>query len=469
MVSFLILVPCFCSLLSFFIRDSFRYIALFSSFLVFVTILSISHYFYAQSGFSFVEHFNVGGYILKFALDGISFVFILLTSFLTLLAVIGSWSKPGSYLALFLLLESIIIGLFSSLDLISFYIFFEASLIPMFFIIGIWGSENRVYASFKFFLYTFIGSIAFLVAIIFMYSHGGSGDTLYLADNLNIPLSQQKLLWLALFIAFAVKIPMVPFHTWLPDVHVQAPTSGSMILAGVLIKMGAYGFLRLSIPLFPEVSQYYSHLVFLLSAVAVVYASLIALAQTDIKKVIAYSSIAHMGLVTAGIFSFNEQGLTGAIFQMCSHGIISAGLFLCVGVIYDRKRTRNISNYRGLANVMPLYALVFITLSMASIGTPGTSGFVGEFLSIVGVFQVSKIYATFLTSSVILGAAYMLWLCKRVIWGETIDNTEGMKDLTGAEKITLFSLVILTLFLGFQPQFIIKFIEFPVHNIISLV
>ncbi len=420
-------------------------------------------------GFDLIEQFKLGGYTLKFGADGLSLIFILLTSFIIVLCVLSNWKKSSSYLALFLLLEGFIIGLFSALDLISFYVFFEASLIPMFFIIGIWGSDNRVYASFKFFLYTFAGSISFLVAIFYIYAHEGSTDILYLVENLSIPMVQQKLLWFALFFAFAVKIPMVPFHTWLPDAHVQAPTTGSVVLAGILIKMGAYGFLRLSLPLFPEVSQGFTGLIFVFSAVAVIYASLIALIQTDIKKVIAYSSIAHMGLVTAGIFSFNEQGVTGAIFQMFSHGIISSGLFFAVGVLYDRKHSRQISDYQGLANVMPVYSAVFIILSMASIGVPGTSGFIGELLPMVGVFKVSKIPAVLLATGIILGATYMLWLCKRIIWGDVIKGVKGMVDLGAVEKIILFSLLLLTLVFGFQPQIIIRFVEIPVHNILTLI
>ncbi|MBQ4874755.1 MAG: NADH-quinone oxidoreductase subunit M [Rickettsiaceae bacterium H1] len=464
------LFPFFCSFSFFVVKDNFRYLALICSVLMFVITLIITAYFHNHTGIHFIERFNLGNYSMKFGWDGISFIFILLTTFLTLLCMVVGWSKPNSYLALFLLLESIIIGLFSSFDLISFYIFFESSLIPMFFIIGIWGSDNRIYAAFKFFLYTFAGSVAFLVAIIFIYLSSNSTDILYLASNLDvISIAHKKLLWFALFIAFAVKIPMVPFHTWLPDAHVQAPTAGSVILAGILIKMGAYGFLRLSIPFFPEISRHYSDLIFILSSVAVIYGSLVALAQTDIKKIIAYSSIAHMGLVTAGIFSFTEQGLVGAIFQMFSHGIISAGLFLCVGVIYDRKHTRNISDYGGLANVMPVYAFAFIALSMASIGLPGTSGFIGEFLPIVGVLKTSKVSAFFLAFGIILGAVYMLWLCKRIIWGEAIANVKDMTDLTRTERFVLFSLLVLVLVFGLQPQLVIRFIEEPVRNIIGLI
>lgn len=416
----------------------------------------------------FVQYIKIGNYSAKFGLDGISLLFILLTSALTLACIISNWHRSAQYLGLLLLLEGIIIGLFSSLDLISFYIFFETSLIPMFFIIGVWGGDKKIYAAFKFFLYTFVGSTAFLIAIVYMYLRHHTAEISFLIEHLDLSIIEQRWIWFALFIAFAVKIPMFPFHTWLPDAHVQAPTAGSVMLAGILIKMGVYGFLRLLIPIFPEVSQEYSQMIFILSSIAMIYTSLVALVQSDIKKVIAYSSIAHMGLVTAGIFSFNEQGVTGAIFQMFSHGIVSAGLFLCIGIIYDRKHTRNISDYSGLANVMPFYSTSFIIFSMASIGMPGTSGFVGELLSIIGIFKTSKIAAVFLASGVVLGATYMLWLCKRVIWGETIKQVENMGSLTHGERFTLIFLLILTLAFGIQPQFIITLIETPVHNLIKI-
>ncbi len=471
MIAFYILIPFLSSLLSFFVKNNFRYVALVVAFIVFIGFVSLVSNFSTYSGkFNFFETFNMGGYEMQFGIDGISYIFILLTSCLTLICIATSWNKSSNYLALFLLLEGIVIGLFSSLDLITFYVFFEASLVPMFFIIGIWGSDNRIYASFKFFLYTLAGSVAFLIAVIFLYLNADTASIIDVRNStIHLSIETQKWLWFAFFIAFAVKIPMIPFHTWLPDAHVQAPTAGSVILAGVLIKMGAYGFLRLSIPLFPEISQNYAQMIFVFSIVAVIYASLVALVQTDIKKVIAYSSIAHMGLVTGGIFSFNEQGIVGAIFQMFSHGIISSGLFLCVGVIYDRKHTRDISCYSGLVSVMPLYTFAFITLTMASIGLPGTSGFIGEFFPVVGVFQVAKISSSLMALGVILSAVYMLLLCKRVIWGQVNDRVVNMIDLSCVEMFFLFSLIILVIIFGFQPNLIINFIEEPARNLINFV
>ncbi len=468
MIVFLILIPFLGSLLSFLIKDSFRYIALLSTLSTFVISLLLTNDFHITAqGFHAMTKLPIETDLISFGFDGISLTMIVLTTFLSVICTIMNWKKSPGYIALFLLLESIVIAFFSSLNIISFYIFFEASLIPMFFIIGIWGSDNRIYASFKFFLYTLTGSVAFLVAIIYLYINGYSTDITTLQQTSHtIPFATQKLLWLALFVACAVKIPMVPFHTWLPDAHVQAPTAGSVILAGILIKMGAYGLLRLLIPIFPEVSQQYANMVFILSIIAVIYTSLIALVQTDIKKMIAYSSIAHMGFVTAGIFAFNEQGLSGAIFQMISHGIVSSALFVCVGALYDRKHTRNIIDYSGLANSMPWYAFAFITFSFASMGLPGTSGFIGEFLSLVGVFKASKVIAAFLGLGIILGATYMLWLCKRIIWGE--EKTD-MSDLTVIEKLVVFPLLLLTILFGLQPQLIMVFLEVPVNNLVNLI
>lgn len=455
--------------MSFIVKENFRYLALLFSALTFGIVLSaIESFSFPTQGFSFVENISIGSYRLKFGIDGISLIFIFLTSVLTLSCLAINWKKPASYLALFLLLESIVIAFFTSLDLISFYIFFEASLIPLFFIIGIWGSDNRIYAAFKFFLYTFTGSIFLLLAILYLLWNGYSTDiTTLINANLHLTLLEQKWLWLALFIAFAVKIPMIPFHTWLPDAHVQAPTAGSVMLAGILIKMGAYGFLRLSIPMFPEVSQCYANLIFTLSVIATIYSSLVALAQTDIKKVIAYSSIAHMGFVTAGIFSFNIQGMAGGVFQMFSHGVISSALFLCIGAIYDRKHTRNIANYQGLMNNMPFYSTLFIIFTMASIGLPGTSGFIGELLSIIGVFQTSKITAALIAIGTVLGAVYMLWLCKRIIWGTADDHS--IRDISINEISALMPLLAITIILGLQPNLIMIFIEAPVNNLINLI
>lgn len=351
----------------------------------------------------------------------------------------------------FLVLETFMIGVFVSLDIVLFYVFFEAGLIPMFLIIGVWGGKDRVYASYKFFLYTLLGSVLMLLAIMAMYWQAGTTDITQLLAY-NFPRQMQTWLWLAFFASFAVKMPMWPVHTWLPDAHVQAPTAGSVILAGVLLKLGGYGFLRFSLPMFPLASDYFAPFVFTLSVVAIIYTSLVALMQTDIKKLIAYSSVAHMGYVTMGIFAANVQGVQGAIFQMLSHGIVSGALFLCVGVVYDRLHTREIAAYGGLVNNMPKYAVAFMVFTMANVGLPGTSSFVGEVLTLVGAFRANTWVALFATSGVILSAAYALWLYRRVVFGALEkESLKSLLDLSGREKAILYPLVILTIFFGVYP------------------
>ncbi|WP_374383896.1 NADH-quinone oxidoreductase subunit M [Dongia sp.] len=436
-----------------------RYIALWTSLIVFAISLVIWFDFdRSVVGFQFEEKaewlptLNINYHM---GLDGISMTFVLLSTLLTPICILASWEavekRVKEYMIAFLGLETLMVGTFCALDFITFYIFFEGVLIPMYLIIGIWGGPRRVYASIKFFLFTLAGSVLMLLAILAMYSITGTSDIpklmAYAFDT-----GIQKWLWLALFASFAVKVPMWPVHTWLPDAHVEAPTAGSVILAGVLLKMGAYGFLRFSIPMLPEASAYFTPLVYFMSVVAVIYTSLIALAQEDMKKLIAYSSVAHMGFVTAGIFSMTQQGLEGALFQMLSHGIVSGALFLCVGVIYDRLHTREIARYGGLVHRMPKYAVVFMIMTMASVGLPGTSGFIGEFLVMVGVFQSSTWVALLIATGVILGAAYMLWLYRRIIFGELVkEDLKTMLDLSLREKIVFAPLLILVFWMGIYP------------------
>jgi NADH-quinone oxidoreductase subunit M len=392
----------------------------------------------ANTDFQFVEEGNwIMGLKYKMGVDGISILFVMLTTFLMPITILSCWevdTRVKEYMIAFLVLEGLMIGVFTALDLVLFYLFFEAGLIPMFLIIGIWGGKDRIYAAFKFFLYTFLGSVLMLVAMIAMYRDAGTTDipTLlthqFASDTISIWGFQiiggmQTLLWLAFFASFAVKMPMWPVHTWLPDAHVQAPTAGSVVLAAILLKMGGYGFLRFSLPMFPVASAHLAPLVFWMSAIAIVYTSLVALAQSDMKKLIAYSSVAHMGYVTMGIFAANQQGVDGAIFQMLSHGFISGALFLSVGVIYDRMHTREIDAYGGLVNRMPAYALIFMFFTMANVGLPGTSGFVGEFLTLMGIFQVNTWVAAVATTGVILSAAYALWLYRRVIMGPLLKDS----------------------------------------------
>jgi NADH-quinone oxidoreductase subunit M len=391
----------------------------------------------------------------KLGVDGFSMPFILLTTFLMPFCILASWDsiehRVKEYMVAFLVLETTMIGVFAALDLVLFYLFFEAGLIPMFLIIGIWGGKRRIYASFKFFLYTLLGSVLMLLAIMAMYWTAGTTDMVALLQ-FKFAVNLQYWLWLAFFASFAVKMPMWPVHTWLPDAHVEAPTAGSVILAAILLKMGGYGFIRISLPMFPDASLYFAPLVFSLSVIAIVYTSLVALMQDDMKKLIAYSSVAHMGFVTMGIFSMNAQGVQGAMFQMVSHGLVSGALFLCVGVIYDRMHTREIAAYGGLVNRMPLYAVAFMVFTMANVGLPGTSGFVGEFLTLIGAFRTDPEVAFFATSGVILSAAYALWLYRRVIFG-VLDKPalQSIQDLDRREMVILAPLVLLVIYYGVQP------------------
>ncbi len=423
-----------------------------------------------DTGFQFVEeHDWIMGFTYKMGVDGISILFVMLTTALMPITIGACWNvthRVKEYMIAFLVLETLMIGVFTALDLVLFYLFFEAGLIPMFLIIGIWGGKDRIYAAFKFFLYTFLGSVLMLVAMIAMYVDAGTTDiptllthqfsteTISLA-GWQIIGGMQSLLFLAFFASFAVKMPMWPVHTWLPDAHVQAPTAGSVILAAVLLKMGGYGFLRFSLPMFPVASDIFAPLVLWLSAIAIVYTSLVALMQDDMKKLIAYSSVAHMGFVTMGIFAANQQGLDGAIFQMISHGFISGALFLAVGVIYDRMHTREIVAYGGLINRMPVYAAVFLLFTMANVGLPGTSGFVGEFLTFLGVFQVNTWVAFFAATGVILSAAYALWLFRRVVMGDLIKaSLKSITDMDRREKTLMAPLVVMTLLLGVYPALV---------------
>ena len=396
---------------------------------------------------------------------------ILLSTFLTPFCILASWEsirdRIKEYMMAFLFLETVMIGMFCSIDMLLFYVFFEAVLIPMFLIIGIWGGDRRIYASFKLFLYTLLGSVLMLIAIIFMYKLTNSMDISELQGNL-FTKEIQMYLWLAFFASFAVKIPMWPFHTWLPDAHVQAPTAGSVILAGVLLKMGGYGFIRFSIGMLPEASEYFSPLIMILSCIAIIYTSLVALAQTDMKKLIAYSSVAHMGMVTIGIFLINSQGIQGAMIQMISHGIVSAALFLCVGVIYDRMHTRDIIFYGGLVNRMPKYSVAFMIFMLASVGLPGTSGFIGEFLIIIGAFKYNTFVALFAATGIILGAIYMLYLYKEIIFG--ILKNEKLKeilDLNMREKLILYPLIIMILIIGIFPNVFLEPMRLSIDLIIS--
>jgi len=450
------------------------YVSLFTSIVTLFLAIFLWYVFDKSSPeFQFVEEKNwISGYIkFKFGIDGISILFIVLTAFITPICVISCINSVKNRLKEFLIailfLESFMIGVFCSLDLVVFYLFFEAGLIPMFLIIGIWGGPKRVYAAFKFFLFTLLGSVLMLVAIISIYWITGTTDLTEIFV-IKIPVEYQYVLWLAFFSSFAVKMPMWPVHTWLPDAHVEAPTAGSVILAAILLKMAGYGFLRFSIGMFPVASEYFVPLIFTLSVIAIIYTSLVALMQEDMKKLIAYSSVAHMGFVTLGIFTFTKQGIEGSIFQMLSHGLISAALFLCVGVVYDRVHSRLIGSYGGLVNILPKYSLVFAVFMLAAIGLPGTSGFVGEILVLLGVFQKSFLVAILASIGVILGAAYMLWLYKRVIFGrlEKKELTE-LKDLNLSEGLMLFLLAGLTLFLGFYPNLILDTIHVSVDKLIN--
>ncbi|MCC8933866.1 MULTISPECIES: NADH-quinone oxidoreductase subunit M [Rhizobiaceae] len=424
-------------------------------------------------GFQMVEkHAWLGtGISYHLGVDGISMLFVILTTLLMPFCVLASWTsvekRLKEYMIAFLVLETLMIGVFVSLDIVLFYVFFEAGLIPMFIIIGVWGGKDRVYASYKFFLYTLLGSVLMLLAIMAMYWDAGTTDIAALLQH-DFPPQMQTWLWLAFFASFAVKMPMWPVHTWLPDAHVQAPTAGSVILAGILLKLGGYGFLRFSLPMFPLASDFFAPFVFTLSVIAIVYTSLVALMQEDMKKLIAYSSVAHMGYVTMGIFAANQQGVQGAIFQMISHGFVSGALFLCVGVIYDRLHTREIAAYGGLVNNMPKYALAFMVFTMANVGLPGTSGFVGEFLTLIGVFRVNTWVALFAATGVILSAAYALWLYRRVVFGALEkESLKSMLDLNAREKLVLYPLIALTIFFGVYPAPILDATAASVDNLVN--
>ncbi len=435
-----------------------RWVALWTTIITFiVSLIAWAQFDPTKGEFQLIERKAWLGDNITYQLgvDGISMPFILLTTLLMPLCIAASWqsiqNRVKEYMALFLLLETMMLGVFASLDLVLFYVFFEAGLIPMFLIIGIWGGKRRIYASFKFFLYTLLGSLLMLIAIMAMYGTAGTTDIVKLLA-FHFPPQMQTWLWLAFFASLAVKMPMWPVHTWLPDAHVEAPTAGSVILAGVLLKMGGYGFLRFSIPMFPEASAHFSGFVYALSVIAIVYTSLVALMQEDIKKLIAYSSVAHMGFVTMGLFTGNPQGVQGAVFQMVSHGFVSGALFLCVGVVYDRMHTREISAYGGLVNRMPFYACIMLIFTMANVGLPGTSGFVGEFLTLMGAFKSNTWVAFLATTGVILSACYALWLYARVVFGKMQKPAlAGIHDLTLREAVIIAPLLLLTIFYGVQP------------------
>ena len=465
-------------------QRSAKWVALIATSLTFiVSIFILVGFDPSDTGFQFVEERQwLLGLKYKMGVDGISVLFVMLTTFIMPLTIAASWGvtkRVKEYMIAFLILETLMLGVFMALDLVLFYLFFEAGLIPMFLIIGIWGGANRIYASFKFFLYTFLGSVLMLVAMVAMFSDAGTTDIVTLLNHqfgsesfsilgIHIVGGMQTLMFIAFFASFAVKMPMWPVHTWLPDAHVQAPTAGSVVLAAILLKMGGYGFLRFSLPMFPVGAEVLTPLILWMSAIAIVYTSLVALAQEDMKKLIAYSSVAHMGYVTMGIFAANQQGIDGAIFQMVSHGFISGALFLCVGVIYDRMHTREIDAYGGLVNRMPAYALIFMLFTMANVGLPGTSGFIGEFLTLVGVFQVNTWVAAVATVGVILSAAYALWLYRRVVLGDLIkESLKSITDMTGRERAIFAPLVVMTLLLGVYPSLVTDITGPAVEALIS--
>ena len=456
------------------IEKNSKYVAIFTSTANFLLSLFLWYIFDLNtSDFQFIEEKKwINGFInFKLGIDGISILFILLTTFITPICIFSGINsikfKIKEFLIAILLMETLMIGVFCSLDLVIFYLFFEGGLIPMFLIIGIWGGPKRVYSAFKFFLFTLLGSVLMLVAVISIYWITGTTDVIKLLD-IKILEEYQYILWLAFFSSFAVKMPMWPFHTWLPDAHVEAPTAGSVILAAILLKMAGYGFIRFSLGLFPVASDFFTPLIFILSIVAIIYTSLVALMQDDMKKLIAYSSVAHMGFVTIGIFSLTKQGLEGSIVQMISHGLISGALFLCVGVVYDRYHSRMISSYGGLVNFMPRYSLVFMIFTLAALGLPGTSGFIGEFLVLVGAFKKSKFIAITASLGVILAASYMLWLYRRVIFGRIANmDLKKMEDLNNTELYIFSSLIFLILFFGFYPEPLLNTISVSIDNLIN--
>ncbi|WP_026380116.1 NADH-quinone oxidoreductase subunit M [Afifella pfennigii] len=456
-------------------RRNIRHVALGVTVVTFLVSLLLWIGFDPENpGFQFTEEAAwLGGYMsYRMGVDGISMLFVILTTFLMPFAILASWSvktRVKEYMVAFLVLETLMIGVFCALDLVLFYLFFEGGLIPMFLIIGVWGGARRVYSAFKFFLYTLLGSVLMLLALMAMFWEAGTTSIPDLLAH-SFPAGMQTWLWLAFFASFAVKMPMWPVHTWLPDAHVEAPTAGSVILAAILLKMGGYGFLRFSLPMFPLASADLAPLVYALSVIAIIYTSLVALAQEDMKKLIAYSSVAHMGFVTMGIFTVTMQGVQGGIFQMLSHGLISAALFLCVGVVYDRLHTRKIEAYGGLVERMPWFAFAFMVFTMANVGLPGTSGFVGEFLTLIGTFRINSWVAIFATTGVIFSAAYALWLYRRMIFGRLEkESLKSMLDLSQREKLLLVPLVVLIIFFGVYPQPLMDVTAASVENLVTQV
>ena len=479
-LSSIILLPTVGAIFIFFTKSSsnknqsIKNLALFVSLANFILSLYLWFMFdNSKSDFQFIESYEwIAGFAnYKVGIDGISILFIILTTFITPLCIISVnatiKNKLKDFLIAILLMETLMIGVFCSLDLIIFYLFFEGGLIPMFLIIGIWGGDRRVYSAFKFFLFTLLGSVLMLIAIIFIYLMTDTTDFNELYE-MGINVKYQNLLWLAFFSSFAVKTPMWPFHTWLPDAHVEAPTAGSVLLAAIILKMAGYGFIRFSLGLFPVASDFFTPLVYFLSLVAIVYTSLVALMQDDMKKLIAYSSVAHMGFVTLGIFTVTQQGIEGGIFQMISHGLVSAALFLCVGVVYERMHTRLINRYGGIVSVMPKYAIVFMIFTLAAIGLPGTSGFIGEFLILMAAFSKNFLVATIASLGVIFAAAYMLWLYRRIVFGDLVkEDLKKMLDLNKTEVLILWSLAIPTILFGFYPEPLINTFEVSVNNLIE--
>jgi NADH-quinone oxidoreductase subunit M len=480
-ISALILLPTIGSIFLLFSKNNegnnltIKYVALFTSIVNFLLSIYLWYLFDpSTSDFQFVEERNwlVSFVNYKVGIDGISILFIILTTFITPLCILSVNNsvkfRLRDFLVAILIMESLMIGVFCSLDLLIFYLFFEAGLIPMFLIIGIWGGTRRVYSAFKFFLYTLLGSVLMLVAIISIYWITGTTDVVQLYE-IGISQQYQNLLWLAFFSSFAVKTPMWPVHTWLPDAHVEAPTAGSVLLAAILLKMAGYGFIRFSLGLFPVASEIFTPLIYTLSVVAIIFTSLIALMQEDMKKLIAYSSVAHMGFVTLGIFTIQQQGIEGSIIQMISHGLVSAALFLCVGVVYDRMHSRLISTYGGIVTVIPKYSVLFMFFTLAALGLPGTSGFIGEFLILMGAFKDNFLVAVLASLGVILGAAYMLWLYKRVVFGKlSNEELKKMPDLDNSEYLILLILAVPTLFFGFYPEPLINTIEVSVNDLIDM-
>ena len=480
-LSFLILLPTVGAIFIFFTKNNkennitIKYVALFTSLVNFFLSIYLWIIFdQSTSNFQFVENrIWIEDFInYKVGIDGISILFIILTTFITPLCIISVnnsvKNRLSEFLIAILIMESFMLGVFCSLDLIIFYLFFEAGLIPMFLIIGIWGGERRVYSAFKFFLYTLLGSVLMLVAIISIYWITGTTDVIKLYE-LGIDNKYQNLLWLAFFSSFAVKTPMWPVHTWLPDAHVEAPTAGSVLLAAILLKMAGYGFIRFSLGLFPIASELFTPLIYIMSVIAIIFTSLIALMQEDMKKLIAYSSVAHMGFVTLGVFTIQQQGIEGSIIQMISHGLVSAALFLSVGVVYDRMHSRLIKTYGGIVSIVPKYSVLFMIFVLASLGLPGTSGFIGEFLILMGAFKDNFLVAVIASIGVILGAAYILWLYKRVVFGKLINpDLKNMVDLNKSEIFILSSLALPILFFGFYPEPLINTIEVSISNLIEM-